>query len=106
MKRTIKFSEDMSIDQLLIDYEIELHNSVFNAIKENFKDTEKSEINVVNISMQTRNYTINVSREKFKRWLNQCKTFFEKREEYEKCQECVDMINNLKNNKKQKELIN
>lgn len=105
MKRTIKFNEDLSIESILKDYELEIYNSILNSIKENFRECEKSEINVVNISMQTLNYTVNLPRNKVVKWLNTCISFYEKLEEYEKCQECVDIIDEIQNNKTKKEPI-
>lgn len=100
MKRTIRLQEDISINQILKDYESEIYDSILNSVKENFKKSEKSEVNVVNITTQTRNYTINLTREKFIKWLNKCIAFFETLEEYEKCQECVNIIKEIENNDK------
>ena len=104
MKRIIKLQEDVSIKQILKDYEIAIYNNILNSVKENFRKSEISEINVVNITTQSVNYTINLSKDKFIKWLNKCISFFESLEEYEKCQECVNIIHEIENNENKKHL--
>jgi hypothetical protein len=98
--RKLQFTGDMTIDQIFADYKREIYDSVIKSIQENYLESEIDEINVVKISIQSKDYSINLTRDKFIASLNRCITFFEQSEEYEKCQVCVNMIDNISNAKK------
>ena len=101
--RKLQFTGDVTIDQIFEDYKREIYDNVINSIQENYMNYEIDEINVVKISVQSKDYSINLTRDKFITSLNRCISFFEETEEYEKCQVCVDIITNI-DNKKNKRL--
>lgn len=102
MNRIIKTNKDVPIDDLLKHYEYDIFNSAFNSMRSHYKTFNGSELNVINIQTKTSHYSINLTRDKFKKWLNNCIKFFEDLEEYEKCKECLDILNYLNNNTKKK----
>lgn len=103
MNRTIKTNKDVPIDELLRHYEYDIFNSAFESMKRNYKTFDGEELNVINIQTESSHYSINLTRKKFNKWLNNCIKFFEDLEEYEKCKECLDILNYLNhNNKKNK----
>jgi len=95
--KNLQFTGDETLDQILEDNKREIYNSVIRAIKENYHKREIHEINVVKITIQSKNYSINLTRDKFIASLNRCILFFKDIEEYEKCKDCVDIINNINN---------
>ncbi len=102
--RKLKFSGEITIDDIFQDYKIEIYDNILNSIKENYKKDEISDLNVVNITINSKEHIWNLSRDNFIVILNKCIDFYQSPdlEEYEKCQECLDIIKNLTNNKKQR----
>lgn len=108
----LEFNGDFTIEQIFIDYKKEIYKNVLKSIKENYRKLEKNKINVVEIHIHTNTggsytkkidkYKIDLSRNKFIVTLNSCIEFFEGLEEYELCQECLNIINEIQNNKKNK----
>jgi hypothetical protein len=92
---TLKFDTDIDINDVFKDYKKEIFKSVISSIKENCKNREINEINVVNISIKSKNYSINLTRDKFVNALNRCIDFFAELEMYEQCKDCVDIISIL-----------
>ena len=92
-----------TLDDLFKNNEYEIYNQVFKSIKENYKNVSNKDINVISISTKDINYSINLKKEKFSSSLKKCIDFFEKIEEYEKCQECLNIINEIKVNKQESE---
>jgi Ni,Fe-hydrogenase III component G len=101
--RKLQFDGDVTIDQIFEDHKREIYDNVIKAVQENYLEREIDEINVVKISIQSKDYSINLTRDKFIASLNRCISFFEQTEEYEKCQVCVNMIGDI-NNEKNKQL--
>jgi len=101
--RKLQFTGDVTIDQIFEDYKREIYDNVIKSIQENYMHYEIDEINVVKITVQSKDYSINLTRDKFIASLNRCISFFEETEEYEKCQVCVNMITDI-DNKKNKQL--
>ena len=99
----LQFSGSSDIDQIFEDYKNEIYHVALKSIQENYKELEIDEINVVKISTDLKDYSINLTRDKFIPTLNRCIEFFEPLEDYEKCQICVDIINEIE---KQKITIN
>lgn len=94
----LKFQGDIGLDEVFNRHKIEIYDNLFKSIKENYLDDGKCEVTVVRISINDTEYTINLSRDKFITGLEGAITFYESCEEYEKCAECLKIINALKNN--------
>lgn len=97
--RKLQFTGDATIEEIYEIHRREVYNTLLEVIGENYLNDEINEINVVKISTQSKDHVITLTRDKFIASLNRCITFFEKTEEYEKCQVCVNMINTIKNKK-------
>lgn len=96
---TLQINDDMTIDDIFNDYKKEIYESVLKSIKENYRNREIKEINVVKINTQSKIYSINLSKGKFVTILNKCIDFFIELEMYELCQECVDIIQEIEEEK-------
>lgn len=95
----LQFDGDVTIDQIFEDHKREIYDNVIRSIKESYLKSEIEEINVVKITIQSKDYSLNLTRDKFIASLNRCIAFFEETEEYEKCQVCVNMIRDINNEK-------
>jgi hypothetical protein len=96
--KTLKFQGDIGLDEVFNHHKIEIYDNLLKSIKENYLDYENSEITVVKISINETEYTINLSRDKFISGLDGAISFYESCEEYEKCAECLEIIDALKKN--------
>lgn len=88
----LQFDGDITIDEIFKDHKFEIYEIVLKSIKESYLKSEITELNVVKIYTQSKSHTINLARNKFIAILESCIEFFEPLEEYEKCQECIDLI--------------
>jgi len=93
----LKFQGDIGLDEVFKRHQIEIYDNLFKSIREHYLDKTKNEVTVVRISINETEYTINLSRDKFITGLEGAITFYESCEEYEKCAECLKIINALKN---------
>jgi hypothetical protein len=94
--KTLRFSGDIGLDEVFTRHKIEIYDNLLKSIKENYQDSKHSEVTVVRISINSTDYTINLAREKFISGLEGAISFYEACEEYEKCAECLKIINALK----------
>lgn len=95
--KNLKFQGDIALDEIFNSHKIEIYDNILNSITSNYLDKNKNEIAVVKISINEIDYTINLSRDKFIGALNGAITFYESHEEYEKCAQCLKIINTIKN---------
>ena len=95
----LKFQGDIALDEVFNRHKIEIYNNLLNSIKSNYLNENQEEVTIVKISINTTDYTINLSREKFIAGLEGAILFYESCEEYEKCAECLKIIKALKNKK-------
>lgn len=98
---SLKFTGEITLDEVYSKNKDTIHNSILQAIKTVYLDLKINEIQVIKISINEVEYSINLDRSKFKVALQNVIPFFEEREEYEKCQLCLDMINELVDQKKE-----
>jgi hypothetical protein len=96
--KTLKFKGDIGLDEVFNHHKIEIYDNLLKSIKDNYLDETSTEVTVVKISINLTDYTINLSREKFISGLEGAINFYEACEEYEKCAECLKIINALKKN--------
>jgi hypothetical protein len=97
--KTLKFQGDIGLDDVFNRHKIEIYDNLLQSIKAHYLDQNYSEVEVIKISINESEYTINLSRDKFVSGLEGAITFYESYEEYEKCAECLKIINTLKKNK-------
>jgi hypothetical protein len=96
--KTLKFKGDIGLDDVFNHHKIEIYNNLLNSIRNSYLDSDTNEVTVVKISINSMDYTINLSRDKFIAGLEGAIAFYESCEEYEKCAECLCIINTLKKN--------
>jgi hypothetical protein len=94
----LKFHGDIGLDQVFNHHKIEIYDNLLKSIKDNYQDSKKSEVAIVKISINETDYTITLSRNKFIKGLEGAISFYESCEEYEKCAECLNIINSIKKN--------
>ena len=94
--KKIRSTGGETLDDIFKTHEEDIYNQVLYSIRENYKNPSNDNIGVISISTKDIDYSVNLNREKFVPSLEKCISFFELIEEYEKCQECVDIINQLK----------
>jgi hypothetical protein len=97
--RTLQFSEDFTIDQIFESHKVEIYDTILDSIRSTYQ-SDPDQISILTISTSSKEYSINLTSDKFESSLEKCIVFFESIEYYEKCQECLDILNDLK--KKQK----
>lgn len=95
----LKFQGNIDLDEVYDRHKIEIYDNLLKSISESYLDETKKEVTVVRISINDVEYTINLSREKFITGLMGAIKCYEAFEEYEKCAECLKIINALKNKK-------
>jgi len=96
--KILKFQGDIGLDEVFNRHKIEIYDNLLHSIKTHYLDEDHSEVTVIKISINESEYTINLSRDKFISGLEGAISFYEIHEEYEKCAECLKIINALKKN--------
>ncbi|CAB4159201.1 hypothetical protein UFOVP699_72 [uncultured Caudovirales phage] len=96
--KTLKFQGDIGLDDVFNRHKIEIYDNLLSSIGGSYQDFSQNEVTIVKISINDTEYTINLSREKFVSGLKGAISFYESCEEYEKCAECLRIINAIKNN--------
>jgi len=93
-----QFEGDNTIDLIFDSHRRIIYDNVLIAIKKNYLKSEITEIHVVKITTHSETHSISLTRDKFITSLYDCIKFFEVIEEYETCQECVDIIEEIEGN--------
>ena len=94
--KTLKFQGNIELDEVFNCHKSEIYDNLLKEISKGYLDTSLDQVTVVKISINETDYTINLSRDKFIGGLNGAITFYESTEEYEKCSECLKLINAIK----------
>ena len=97
--KILKFQGDIGLDEVFNQHKIEIYNNLLQSIKNHYQDDDHFEVEVIKISINESEYTINLSRDKFISGLEGAIAFYESHEMYEQCSECLSIINALKKNK-------
>lgn len=93
--RKLNFSGDITIDQVFDQYKVEIYDNVVKSIKDSLKSEIQTEISVLMLAINGQEYSVSLTRDKFVKGLTGALLFYESIEEYEKCQECLNIINSL-----------
>ena len=94
----LKFTGEVSINQILNIHQLEIYDSMLESIKSSYQDENILSVHIIDISINDFNHSIQLSRPKFVKALGQAIKSYEDIEAYEKCQECLTIINYLKKN--------
>ena len=93
---SLRFNGDISLEEIFSQHKAVIYDAVVKTIADNYHDPNKNEIEVLSIHLNGTDHIVNLSRSKFIDGLNSAISFYEEREEYEKCQKCLDIINQMK----------
>ena len=91
----LQFNGNFTFDDIFRDHKSEIYESLIKIIKDSL---DQDKVTVMIIQLNSKEYSINLTQDKYEKSLNNALSHFESLEEYEKCQECVDLLNSLKNN--------
>lgn len=91
----LKFSGNVSPKEIYSQNEYKITCLIFEAIQENYQDLTKDEIEVIKLEINDYTHTIHISRKKYIPALRKAIDLFEKHEEYEKCKECLEIVQAL-----------
>jgi len=94
----LKFTGDISIQEILNDNQLQIYNAMLESIKLSYHDDAIDSVHIIDICINDFNHSIKLSRQKFIKALSQALKSYEDIEAYEKCQECLNIINYLKKN--------
>lgn len=92
---SLKFNGEITLDEVFSQNKIFIYDNVLTAIAKSYKNTKVDETDVVQISINEIEYSIKLSRDKYVGALEGAILFYEKTEDYEKCQQCLNIINEL-----------
>jgi hypothetical protein len=100
--QNLKFKGDITLDQIFNRHRSLIYDYILSSIKESYLDPSKSTAEIIKITINNDDYNINLTRDKFANSLDRAIKYYEETEEYEKCAECLKIINHL--NKKTMEI--
>ena len=92
---SLKFNGEITLEEVFSQNKIFIYDNVLSAIEKNYKDADIDESHVVQISINSIEYSIKLSRDKYIGALEGAIIFYEKSEAYEKCQLCLNIINEI-----------
>ena len=95
----LKFTGDVSIHEILNENQLQIYDAMLESIRLIYHDDQVDSVHVIDICINDFNHSIKLSRPKFIKALGQALKSYEDIEAYEKCQECLNIINYLKKNK-------
>jgi len=93
----LRFNGDITLEQVFSEYRTEIYDNLVQAIRENLEE-ELDQVTVLVVGINSIDYTVNLTKDKFESSLKSAISYYEKLELYEKCEECLDLLNKLKNN--------
>jgi hypothetical protein len=96
--QNLKFKGDITLDQIFDNHRELIYNDILSSIKESYLDNTKPLAEVIKITINDNEYTINLTRDKFEHSLRRVIEYYEGTEDYEKCAECITIINHLNKN--------
>jgi hypothetical protein len=97
--KSLKFNGDITLEEVFNEHKALIYDSVVHSIKENLSSSNSDDVPIIGITINQVEYSINLGRDKFDRSLAQAISFYEELEEYEKCQMCLTLKQELKKNK-------
>lgn len=97
---SLKFKGDITLDQVFNQHKSTIYDRLVEEIKLVYEDSSINEITVIHIELNSVEYSINLTRNKFISGLESAISFYENVEEYEKCQICLNIITQLKKENK------
>ena len=90
----LRFNGDITLEQVFQDYRTEVYDNLVKAIAENLEE-EVDQVTVLVVGINNIDYTVNLTKDKFLTSLRSALAHYERLELYEKCQQCLDILNKL-----------
>ena len=94
---SLKFNGDITLEEIFDQHKLVIYDKIVESIFKNYKNKKVNEINVINITINDFEYSITLTRSKFINCLENAISAYEKIEQYEKCKECLEVVNEIKN---------
>jgi hypothetical protein len=92
----LKFNGEVSLPDVMLDHRFEIYDCSLVEIQKAYKDPSIDTIKILTICINGFDHDLNINRASLINYLNTAIKQYESVEKYEKCQECVDIINYLK----------
>lgn len=92
---SLKFNGEITLEEVFSQNKSFIYDKVITAIGKSYKDLKINETPIIQISINEIEYSINLNRDKYLGALESAISFYEKTEEYEKCQLCLNIISEL-----------
>lgn len=96
---SLKFDGDITLDQVFNSHKGIIYDHVLEKIKECYLDSTVNQVPIISIQINDVTNSINLSRDKFISGLENAIEYYVELEEYEKCQVCLNIINDIKGKK-------
>lgn len=97
--QNLKFNGEITLEEIFDNHRALIYDYILSSIQSSYLDTSKSITEIIKITINNDEYKINLTRDKFVSSLNRAISYYEETEEYEKCGECLKIINYLTQNK-------
>jgi hypothetical protein len=92
----LKFNGEVSLPDVMEDHRFEIYDCSLVEIQKAYKDSSVENIKILTICINGFEHDLNLNRSNLINYLNTAIKQYESVEKYEKCQECLDIINYLK----------
>jgi hypothetical protein len=97
--QNLKFKGDITLEQIFDTNRALIYDHILSSIRESYLDPDKPLAKIINITLNNDEYQVSLTRDKFENSLRRAIKYYEGSEEYEKCAECLKIINYLNQNK-------
>lgn len=99
---SLNFSgENISLESVFSQHKRLIYDRVVEEISNNYKDESVDSIHIIKITINNTDNSVNLPRDKFISGLENAIEYFVELEEYEKCQHCLNIINEIKAKKQE-----
>jgi hypothetical protein len=93
---SLKFDGEITLDQVFNSHRGMIYDQVLAKIKESYQDLTIYQVKIISIQINEVTNSINLPRNKFVSGLENAIEYYVEHEEYEKCQICLNIINDIK----------
>lgn len=91
----LKFSGDITLEEIFQKYQTEIYDTMVKSIVEHLEKKTSEEVKVVTITINSKEYSVTLGKEKFYSALSNAIAYYERFEEYEKCQYCLNILKSM-----------
>ena len=96
----LRFDGDLTLDDVFDKHKGIIYDNAISTIRTVYSDPNITKIQAAVVEINNTTYNLNIQRSQFIQMLTSAITEYEKTEEYEKCGECMKIINELKEKNK------